>query len=562
MSELNSNEPKAVTDLNPTTDVDLATGDTRKLSSWILLAMPVGIGLCLSFVVSFFQWLQEENTRLLFVGLDGMRFPLAIGAMVACLLIVALFLVRPKFKTLAISAMAIFAIGYGCSKVFRVDSYYGNRTPRLTWRWNPTPEEKVKSYLISTMTSRTGIPTQNVFLPTEHDFPGFLGGNRNAKIDTLNLGSDWERHPPRLLWRHPVGLGWSGFAVVGNAAVNLEQRDENECVVCYDVRSGVELWCHQETARFKNDHGDGPRSTPTIYQGKVLSMGGTGILTCIDLASGELLWKRASFADSDKQNLLFGMTGSPLVVDDQVVVTPGAGPGSAAICYSIATGKEVWRNGDDPAAYASLIEVTLCGERQLLSFNGAGLRSYDVQGNPLWLQPWLTQGEARVNVAQPVVVESNPENSQPEHGARVLISSGYDHGSALLKISRQGDQWESEVVWESKQLKSKLSNFVVFGDHIYGLDNGLLTCIDLKDGRRVWKRGRYGHGQMLLVRDKLLIQSESGEVVLVAASPDSLHEITKFPALTSKTWNHVALAGRILVVRNDHEAAAYELPLN
>ncbi len=555
MSELNPNKPQVTTDSN------LETGESRKLSSWILLAMPVGIGLCLSVIVSFFQWLQEENTQLLFIGLDGMRIPLALGAVVACILIVALFYLRPKFRTLAVAAMLLFTIGYGCSKVFRVDSYYGNRTPRLTWRWNPTPEEKVKSYLTSTIPRNTEVSTQSLFLATDHDFPGFLGSDRNATFDRFNLGFDWEQHPPRLLWRHPVGLGWSGFAVVGSAAVNLEQRDENECVVCYDVRSGVELWCHRESARFKNDHGDGPRSTPTMHEGKVLSMGGTGILTCIDLESGELLWKRASFADSDKQNLLFGMTGSPLVFDDKVVVTPGAGPGGSAICYSIATGDEVWRSGDDPAAYSSPIDVVLCGERQLLSFNGAGLRSYDLQGNPLWLQPWLTQGEARVNVAQPVVVEPNAEHLQSDQGARVLISSGYDHGSALLKISRQNDQWKSEIVWESKQLKSKLSNFVVHGDHIYGLDNGLLTCIDLKDGRRVWKRGRYGHGQMLLVRDKLLIQSESGEVALVAASPDAHREITKFPALTSKTWNHAALAGRILIVRNDHEAAAYELPL-
>lgn len=557
MSELNSNTSDSTTDLNQTT-----SANSRKLSPWILLAMPVGIGFCLSILVSFFKWLQEENTRLLFVGLDGMRLPLTIGSVFAGVLVIALFYVRPKFKTLAMTTALLFIVGYSCSKLLRVDSYYGNRTPRLIWRWSPTPEQKIKSYLTSSTPKKSGIPTQSLFQTTDHDFPSFLGSYRDATINTLDLASDWEKQPPKLLWRHPVGLGWSGFAVVGSAAVDLEQREENECIVCYDVRTGVELWCHSETARFKNDHGDGPRSTPTIHDGRVLAMGGTGILTCIQLESGELLWKRASFIDPDKQNLLFGMTGSPLVFDDKVLITPGARQGGSAICYSLATGNEVWRSGDDTAAYSSPIEVSLCGDRQLLSFNGTGLRSYDIQGNQLWLQPWLTQGEARVNVAQPVIVESNSNNTQPDQCAQVLISSGYDHGTALLKISRRNDQWESEIVWESKQLKSKLSNFVVYGNHIYGLDNGLLTCIDLADGRRVWKRGRYGHGQMLLVRDKLLIQSESGEVVLVAASHDSHQELTKFPALSSKTWNHVALAGRILVVRNDHEAAAFELPLN
>ena len=106
-----------------------------------------------------------------------------------------------------------------------------------------------------------------------------------------------------------------------------------------------------------------------------------------------------------------------------------------------------------------------------------------------------------------------------------------------------------------------MSNFVVFEEHLYGLDNGILTCIDLVDGQRRWKRGRYGHGQMLLVGDKLLIQAESGEVVLVAATSDEHRELGKFNALFSKTWNNLALAGNVLVVRNDREAAAFELPL-
>ena len=549
-------DPKSSTDLN-----DYTATDSGKLPIWVLVAFLIGIGLALSIGVSFVKWLQEENTRLLFVGLDGMRLPLVVVLACAVSVLIAFLYVRPKIKTLAIAAAIVAVVGYGCSQVFRIDSYYGNRTPRLTWRWRPTAEQQIKTYLTSSTSAKVAVPSRNLFLPTELDFPGFLGTNRDATIEGVNLASDWETQPPKLLWRHPVGLGWSGFAVVGDAAVNLEQRDANECVVCYDVRTGLELWCHAEQTRFKNDHGDGPRSTPIIHQGRVLSMGATGILTCVELESGELLWKQSAFSDPDKQNLFFGMTGSPLVFDDKVLVTPGAGEGSAAICYSLTTGQELWRSGADHAAYASPIDVSLCGSRQLLSFNGDGLRSYDIQGKALWLHPWLTQGESRVNVAQPVIVESNADSDQPHPHGLILISSGYDHGTALLKVTRDENEWKSEVVWESKHLKSKLSNFVVHGNHIFGLDNGLLTCIDIAKGQRVWKRGRYGHGQMLLVRDKLLIQSESGEVVLVAASSDSYHEFTKFPALTSKTWNHPALAGKILVVRNDHEAAAFELPL-
>ena len=145
--------------------------------------------------------------------------------------------------------------------------------------------------------------------------------------------------------------------------------------------------------------------------------------------------------------------------------------------------------------------------------------------------------------------------------AKILISSGYDKGTALLKITRNDVSWTSEVIWESSQLKSKLSNFVVFKNHAYGLDNGLLTCIDLNDGERLWKRGRYGHGKLLLVKDKLLIQAESGQILLVAATPDAHSELATCDALSSKTWNNLALAGNVLVVRNDREAAAFELPI-
>jgi outer membrane protein assembly factor BamB len=296
----------------------------------------------------------------------------------------------------------------------------------------------------------------------------------------------------------------------------------------------------------------------------VFSLGANGLLTCLSLETGELLWKQATLADPEKDNVLWGMSGSPLVYDGQVMVTPGAGEGASAMSFLIGNGNEAWRSGDDRAGYSSPIEVEMCGERQLLSFNGAGLRSYAVDGTPLWLHPWLTQGESqRVNVAQPVLIPNSVVGSRKERAAqpaRVLISSGYDNGTALIEVTRERDEWKVREVWTSKHLKSKMSNFVLHENYIYGLDNGILTCIDLVDGQRKWKRGRYGHGQMLLVGDKLLIQAETGEIVLVAATPDEHRELSKFNALFSKTWNNIALAGNILVVRNDREAAAFELP--
>ncbi len=543
------------------------TTSTASGFNWKLVVWSAVFGIGLSVVINLSQWSQGEQARLLFIGLDGMRFYLATAFGVLVGFVLAVIYIRPSFKSLSVFCAGVFVLCYGVTQLLRVDGYYGNRTPRVTWIWSPKAEQGLKTYLTSRKSNDKVTATSEEFLPTDNDFPELLGEKRTARIDRIGIAGDWQANPPKLLWRHPVGLGWSGFAIVGSAAVNLEQRDENECIVCYDVRTGVELWCHAELARFPHEYGDGPRSTPTIRNGRVFSMGGTGIVTCVDFATGQLIWKQSVFTDSKKQNLIFGMSGSPLVIQDLVIVTPGAGLGAAAIAYSARTGDEVWRSGDDQASYASPTAATLCGQTQILSFNGAGLRSYGLDGKELWLQPWITQGESRVNVAQPILLGQGDidqpwsGNDDKEPWAKILISSGYDKGTALLKVSHDDTGWKSEILWESDQLKSKLSNLVVHRNYAYGLDNGILTCIDLANGERMWKRGRYGHGKILLVRDKLLIQSESGEVVLVKATPDSLVELAKFEALSSKTWNNLALAGDIMVVRNDREAAAVKLPV-
>lgn len=532
----------------------------EKCSPWFLLMMPVGVGLTLGLAITIVQSLREVDTRSIYLGLDGMRFPLAMFATSIVATIALVAWIRPRLKTVVAATALVLIVGLALYRTVRIESFYGNMLPRLTWRWSPTAEQEIKTYLTSASNSSKKIEgSSTIFAETKNDFPGFLGVDRDAKVSGVQLSSDWDQHPPKLLWRHPVGLGWSSFAVVGSAAINLEQRGDLECVVCYALQSGEELWCHGEPCRFEDEHGDGPRSTPTIHAGKVISMGANGTLTCLELTTGKLIWKRETLPNPGEQNLLWGMSGSPLVIDGKVIVTPGAGEGASAISYTLETGDEVWRSGDDRAAYSSPIQSQICEEGQILSFNGAGLRSYALDGTPRWLHPWLTQGESqRVNVAQPVVLPS--ESSIGLNSTRVLISSGYDNGTALLEIKKNGGEFQVSEVWLSKNLKSKMSNFVIHGQHIYGLDNGILTCLDLNDGQRLWKRGRYGHGQMLLVGDKLLIQAESGEVVLVAANPEGHQELGKFNALFSKTWNNLALAGNVLVVRNDREAAAFELP--
>ncbi|MEM7558793.1 MAG: PQQ-binding-like beta-propeller repeat protein [Planctomycetota bacterium] len=549
-----------------------SSSDIEKCSPWLLFAMPVGLGFALSLVVTAVNILRSIDTQAFYLGLDGLRPWLALFGVLAVLATVAIAYFRPRVQTvlmLGFGSLVICCVG---AKLVRVESFYGNMVPKLAWSWTPSAEERVQNYFVSRKAeSRTAeVELPELYQPSTSDFPGFLGPNRDGVIAETSLAA-WDTVQPQLLWRHPVGIGWSSFAVQGKLAINLEQRGAFECVVCYHLETGEELWVNQQPRRFEDEHGDGPRSTPAVADSRVYSMGANGLLTCCDLPNGRLLWKKECLTDPERDNLLWGMSGSPLVYEGQVFVTPG-GENSSLIAFDSVSGEELWRSGSDRGAYASPMLSSVSGQQLLLSFNGAGLRTYRAKtGQEQWLTPWVTQGELqRVNVAQPVILPTeNPSQS------RVLISSGYGKGIVCLKVSLKGatsdaaaasssfspECWEVETEWKSIRLRSKMSNFVVREGAIYGLDSGIMTCLDLETGKRLWKRGRYGHGQLLLVGNKILVLAESGEVVLVRADPEKHEVLGKIQALDGKTWNHLALAGDVLVVRNYQEAAAYRLPL-
>ena len=450
--------------------------------------------------------------------------------------------------------------------LFRLESFTGSLVPIFVWRWSPRAEDDLQQYLaeregpFDRFVRQVTAPV-DLAETTDHDYPGFLGPKRLGVVANVRLSRDWARRPPRELWRHPVGAGWSAFAVVGQFAVTQEQRGPEESVVCYELRSGVERWAHGDRACFGGTwmHGVGPRATPTIHNGRVYTMGATGLLNCLDGRTGQVVWQQAVLRDPARQNLRWGMAGSPLIVGNTVVVSPGANAGRALVAYDLEDGHEVWAAGDDPGAYASPLLANLGGTDVILVFNGAGLAFHDAaSGKRLALFPWVTQGDDRVNIAQPVVLA---DYGMAVRTPQVLITSGYGEGCSLLEIERSGNLLAPRELWHSSRLRSKLSNVIVCGGYAYGLDEGVMVCLDLRDGGRQWKSGRYGHGQLILAGDLLLVQCESGAVALVEPSPEGLRELGRIPALSSKTWNHAALAGNVLVVRSDRMAAAYELPL-
>jgi len=387
--------------------------------------------------------------------------------------------------------------------------------------------------------------------PSSRDYPQFLGPERNGTVPGVRLARDWSARPPRRLWRQAIGPGWSGLAVSEASVVTQEQQGEDELVVSYELRTGAVRWRHADRARYATViAGEGPRATPTLSGDRAYTLGATGLLNALDLRTGARIWSRNVVGENGAESPPWGKSCSPLVLDELVIVSAGGAGGKSLVAYDRETGRLAWAGGSDGSGYGSPMMAELAGRKQILIFNRGSVAAHDPKGGAvLWEHPWPSE---QPNVCQPL----------PLPGDRVLVSAGYGIGSKVFQVVRTEEGGlKASLVWESPRLKAKFTNIVLHDGFVYGLDDGVLTCLDPTNGERRWRAGRYGHGQVVLVGDLLLVQTEEGEIVLVQPNPSSLTELGRFAALEGKTWNPPALAGAILLVRNDREAAAFEMPL-
>jgi outer membrane protein assembly factor BamB len=518
-------------------------------------------------------------------AMGGLMYILAIPLL--CLALVAWALgtrqLSDGLRRVLLPAAMLFASGL--LTLVRTDGVGGGTLFQLQWRWTPTAEDKLLAQesddpippapspaAETPGASAAGrledaVPDTSVAARSDAaspaapapaiesrspahaaQWPGFRGPERNGVVQGVRIESDWSTYPPKELWRRPIGPGWSSFAVDGDLFYTQEQRGGDEIVACYRVSTGEPVWRHRDGARFyESNGGAGPRGTPTLSHGRVYALGATGILNALDARTGALIWSRNAASDTKTEVPTWGFSSSPVVAGDVVIVaTSGTLAG-----YEATTGKPRWVGQDNGLSYSSPQLLTIDGVQQALLLSGKATSVTIDDGRVLWQHPW--EGAA---IVQPAVIA----------GGDILINSiglAGGNGTRRLAIKHEPGGWSVEERWTSNGLKPYFNDFVIHKGHAFGFDGSILASIDLADGKRKWKGGRYGSGQLVLLADQdvLLVLSEEGELALVSATPDKFIEIARVPALEGKTWNHPVVIRDVLLVRNGEEVAAFKLSL-
>ena len=377
----------------------------------------------------------------------------------------------------------------------------------------------------------------------------FRGPRRDGRYTQTAVRTDWSAQGLDPLWAQPIGGGYASFVVVKGRAFTIEQRRDQEVVAAYDADTGRELWTNAWDTHFQEAMGGpGPRATPTWHAGRLYALGAAGELRALDAGTGELLWRRNILEDAGAENLQWAMAGAPLIVDDLVVVQPGGTNGWSVAAYDHATGEVAWHALDDVQAYTSPMLATVADRRQIVTVTAERAVGLDVaDGAPLWEYPWTPP--VVPNMAQPIVFDGN----------RVFFSSGYGYGAAVIEVSPRGERFAVQEIWRNTRMKNNFSSAVLHDGYIYGMDESILACLDAETGDLQWKGGRYGHGQLLLAGDHLVVLTERGDLALVRATPERHEEIGFSPAIEGKTWNVPALAEGRLLVRNARQMAAFDL---
>jgi outer membrane protein assembly factor BamB len=608
--------PIVVDEIMPIAMMGAVVGGLLIVLWWLLLSRapwPERLGVIALMIVALFAASRLVHESIIGGAMGFLLYVWAIPAMSVALVAAAVASRRLSIRSRRASIVAAIVLACGMWTLLRTDGVTSDIVGSdFRWRWTPTPEQRLlarapenppvpppaaaaevpkeplprkapdspalppeptaakppaASPEVATPAAPVGAETASALATSEREFkradwpatservsrrvewPGFRGPDRNSNVRGVRIETDWSKSPPVELWRRPIGPGWSSFAVDGDVVYTQEQRGEHEVVASYKLSTGEPVWQHRDAVRFwESNAGAGPRATPTLGHGRVYTFGATGIVNALNAGNGAVIWSRNAATDTGVEIPDWGFASSPLLVDDLVVVAAAG----RLVAYAAATGERRWLGPTGGAGYSSPHLATIDGVAQILLLRGSRTISVaPADGSLLWQHTW----EPGVGIVQPALAERDG----------VLLTTGDAMGGVgMRRIAVSRDKaagWTVQERWTSRGLKPYFNDFVVHKGHAFGFDGSILASIDLADGNRKWKGGRYGSGQLVLLPDQdvLLVLSEEGELALVAAIPDKFSELARFKAIEGKTWNHPVLVGDVLLVRNGEEMAAFRL---
>ncbi len=532
---------------------------------WWLFASRASVKEKIAGFVGFVS-LVVATSMLLHLSMQGMSTILyLVPSGTAVFGLVLIVFARQKASRLIV-ALTCAALMMGFWDLLQLKGVTGKFDAEFAWRWSPTAEQEYLRSLAnrknmspnagsssdtSTADSSASRSAESAEVVTRASsaWSEFRGPLRDGKLPGITLNEDWKASPPKLIWKSKVGPGWSSFAVAGNRLFTQEQRGDNEAVVCLSADTGNSLWVYEYEGRFwESIAGAGPRATPTLADEGLFALGANGHLACLNPATGAVKWKRNIDIDSDRKPPQWGFSASPLVHSGLVFVHAGGAKDKGILAYDAVTGEPRWSVASGDHSYCSAQLGTFAGVEGILMQTNQGLQFLSIaDGSTIWQHEWPVQNYRAI---QPLVVDD-----------LLLIGTSLGEGTRRITVKKESESWKISEDWTSMDMKPDFNDFVEYKGHVYGFDGNIFACIDLATGKRLWKKGRYGNGQVLLLPDagQLLIASEKGELILVKADPAKLIEVGKLSAIEGKTWNHPVLVGNKLYMRNGEEAACYEL---
>ncbi|MBL8798307.1 MAG: PQQ-like beta-propeller repeat protein [Planctomycetia bacterium] len=387
-------------------------------------------------------------------------------------------------------------------------------------------------------------PLQNAAVPVavSGDWPQYRGPRRDGISLESGLLEQWPAEGPPVLWKVAGGPGFSTMSVAGGRVYTaIQADDQHEAIVCLYESTGEEIWRHRYPGHFTEPFsGVGPRSTPTVTDGKVYAVGSRGQFFCLDAQTGAVVWQTDLLQTFKAEQPEYGYSFSPLVDGDLVFVQPGGNHGNSIAALDRRDGKLVWKAFDDRPGYSSPIVAEIGGKRQVVCLTAEHALGFALaDGKLFWKFSWPCFRDC--NVASPIAA-----------GDYVFISSGYNRGCGLLEITAGPDgNQQAKSVYEHNRMRNHFSTCVLHQEHLYGFDDNFLVCMALRTGKVLWKQRGYDKGTLLLANNQLIILGERGKLALADASPEAFKLRSQFQITDTRCWSMPVLANGKLFVRDE-----------